>query len=129
MKKRILVVDDEPLIGAVLQRILGGEHDVTAVQSGREALTAMALQPYDLILCDLLMPGMTGLELHAQLTAQQDSHAQRMVFLTGGAATAQARAFLQERPGRCIEKPFDSEILRNIVRGQLLELAAIPARV
>jgi len=129
VKKRILVVDDEPLIGAVLQRILGAEHDVTAVQNGREALTAMSLQPYDLILCDLIMPGMTGIELHVLLTQQPDSHGLRMVFLTGGAVTAQARAFLQERPSRYIEKPFDSKILREKIRELLVESAANSAPV
>lgn len=124
-KKRILVVDDEPLIGAVLQRILGAEHDVAAVQSGREALAAIALQPYDLILCDLIMPGMTGMELHAQLTARPDAHASRMVFLTGGAVSPQAHAFLQGLPGRCIDKPFNSDELRIMIRAFVASEGAI----
>ena len=104
---RILVVDDEPMVGTVMQRTLGGELDVVSVTSGPAALARLrGGERYDLVFCDLLMPGMTGVELHAELQRLDPALAGRMVFLTGGAFTPATQAFLA-RPGvEFIEKPF-----------------------
>ncbi len=65
---RILVVDDDPLVGTTLRRVLEREHEVTVVESGREALTLIgAGERYDVILCDVMMPQMTGIELYAEV--------------------------------------------------------------
>jgi len=71
---------------------------------------------FDLILCDLMMPAMTGMELHDELTRLDSSQAARMSFLTGGAFTPRARAFLAEVPNPRLEKPFDPQGLRSFVR-------------
>jgi len=118
-RARVLVVDDEPLVGTVLRRTLG-DHDVTVVESARAALDRLSAgERYDVILSDLLMPGMSGMDLFHELSGLDPSHARRMVFLTGGAFTAAAREFLDRERVECLEKPFELEVLRAIVARHL----------
>jgi CheY-like chemotaxis protein len=72
---------------------------------------------FDVIVCDLMMPKMTGMDLHAELTALASDQAERMVLLTGGAFTEKAREFLESVPNIRVEKPLDSANLRAMVRG------------
>jgi PAS domain S-box-containing protein len=112
---RVLVVDDEPMIGATLARVLS-MHEVSAVRTAREALARIAAgERYDVILCDLVMPEMSGMDLHAELTERAPEAASRMVFLTGGFCPPQARAFAERNPDAMIEKPFDAATLRALV--------------
>ncbi|MEW5849819.1 MAG: PAS domain S-box protein [Myxococcota bacterium] len=114
---RVLVVDDEPAVGAALKRMLGREHVVDAVGSGAEALSlCTAGRRFDAILCDLMMPEMTGMELHERLRALDPAQAARMVFITGGAFTARSREFLERRVAPTVEKPFDDHTLRDALR-------------
>jgi PAS domain S-box-containing protein len=117
---RILVVDDEPMIGKVIQRVLEREHDVEVATHAREALATVASgTAFDLILCDLMMPEMTGMDLHAALQRADPEQAARMVFLTGGAFTPRARLFLDGVGDRRIDKPFDLATLRTRVNRYL----------
>jgi CheY-like chemotaxis protein len=70
----------------------------------------------DVILCDLMMPDLTGMDLHAELTATAPEVARRMVFLTGGAFTPAARAFMDQVQNARVDKPFDPQKLREQVR-------------
>ncbi len=113
---KVLIVDDEAAFGVIVRRVLSPEHDVTAVTSAAGALEVVrAGHRFDVILCDLMMPQMTGMDLHAELSRLAPDQAARMVFLTGGAFTAGARAFLDEVPNQRIEKPFDNESLHALV--------------
>jgi CheY-like chemotaxis protein len=117
---RILVVDDEPMVGNVVQRTLAPEHDLTALTSAADALALISKgERFDLILCDLMMPVMTGVEFHAALDKIAPDQAARMVFLTGGAFTPLARAFLDAVPNPRLDKPFALQALRNLVNEQL----------
>jgi CheY-like chemotaxis protein len=112
---RILIVDDEPLVGRLVERAIGRHHHVTVMTTGKEALARfVAGETFDLILCDLMMPEITGMDLYARVLALFPEQAARMVFLTGGAFTARARAFLADRP--FLEKPFDLRALEALVR-------------
>jgi PAS domain S-box-containing protein len=114
---RILVVDDEAPLAASLKRVLGRDHDVVAVSSGREALDlVMGGERFDVILCDLMMPELTGMDLSERLSREAPHAARTLVFMTGGAFTPGARAFLDDPTRRRIEKPFDPEALRSLVR-------------
>jgi len=118
---RVLVVDDEPLVGRAVTRVLAPRHEVVAVTSARDALSRLeADSGFDLVLCDLMMPEMTGMDLHAELSRRAPAMARRMVFLTGGAFTARAREFLDGVQNARVEKPFDPEGLRGLV-GSLLQ--------
>jgi CheY-like chemotaxis protein len=117
---RILIVDDEKLVLDVLTRVLGRDHEVVALPSAKEALArCTGGESFDLILCDLMMPDMTGMELHRELERAAPEQARRMIFLTGGAFTPAARQFLAETSREHIEKPFDHTNLRAIVRRHL----------
>ena len=74
---------------------------------------------FDVIMCDLMMPEMTGMDLHARLSQSRPSDAARMVFLTGGAFTTEAREFLDRVTNHRVEKPFDPVALRALVRDRL----------
>jgi PAS domain S-box-containing protein len=114
---RILVVDDEEIVLRSVQRLLSKEHDVVAVAKAKAALALCAGgETFDVILCDLMMPDMTGMDLHRELSRVAPEQAGRMIFMTGGAFTAKAWTFLSD-PGReNVEKPFDPKTLRAIVR-------------
>ncbi len=116
---QVMVVDDEELVVRGVKRILAKEHDITTA-TAREALAICAAgRRFDLILCDLMMPDMTGMDLHEELSRVAPDQANRMIFLTGGAFTARARQFLSETPKEHIEKPFDPANLRAVVRRYL----------
>jgi PAS domain S-box-containing protein len=113
---RVLVVDDEPTINSAIARTLTPEHDVATVTRASDALARLRSgERYDVIFCDLMMPHMTGMELHSELVAELPEQAARMIFLTGGAFTVAARRFLDQVPNLRIEKPFDTRMLRKLV--------------
>ena len=115
-----MVVDDEPSIGKAVHRVLSGEHEIIALQSGEVALRRIATgERFDVILCDLLMPQMTGMDFHAELLKVAPDQADNLIFLTGGAFTPRARSFLAEMPNQRIEKPFDPIHLRALINDRI----------
>lgn len=117
---RVLVVDDEHIIGKVVSRALSREHDVTVLTSAGDALKLLAEgRRFDVILCDLLMPQMTGMQLHAELSRALPDQAARMIFLTGGAFGTQERAFL-EGGAAVLEKPFETRQLQSLVNARIV---------
>ena len=105
-KLSILVVDDEPVIARLIQKALV-EHDVTTAADGREAVARMGEHAYDVILCDLIMPEMTGMDVYRAALQRATPVHDRIVFMTGGAFTQRARDFLESVPNLRIEKPFE----------------------
>jgi PAS domain S-box-containing protein len=114
-RARVLAIDDEPQVLRSIQRALGA-HEVVVADCGRDALSRLATdEAFDVILCDLMMGDMTGMDLHAQLRKRSAELAGRIVFMTGGVFTDGARDFLAGIPNVCIEKPFDLAALRAMV--------------
>jgi CheY-like chemotaxis protein len=114
---RILVVDDEEIVLRSVQRLLSKEHDVVAVVKAKAALSLCADgETFDVILCDLMMPDMTGMDLHGELSRVAPKQAGRMIFMTGGAFTAKAWNFLADPAREHVEKPFSPTTLRAVVR-------------
>jgi CheY-like chemotaxis protein len=115
---RVLIVDDEPLLVASLSRLLRLEHDVSSVSDGVDALTLLGGDAgFDLILCDLRMPGMSGMELYKRVRVSNPSLASRMVFFTGAMLPSDVRSFVGEDVGiELLEKPFEPKVLRALVR-------------
>jgi len=119
-RARILVVDDEPLVGTALARTLGDEHDVTVVSGAAAALARIdGGERFDAILSDLLMPGMSGIELYRALARVHPAQARRIAFLTGAAFEAETRALLRAESIPWLEKPFDLSALRALVAGRI----------
>ena len=114
---RVLVVDDEVLIGRLIQAGLADEAEVLAVNSGRQALELLQEdERFDVILSDLMMPDVTGMELHACLEANAPHLADRMVFMTGGAFNPEDRRFLDGVEGRRVAKPFSMADIRRAIQ-------------
>ncbi|HET9933391.1 MAG TPA: ATP-binding protein [Polyangiaceae bacterium] len=103
----ILVIDDEPDIRRSLRRLLGVKHNIALATNGAEALRRFVQgERFDVILCDLLMPELTGIELFSELQQRFPEQSQRVVFLTGGATSEAARSFIEENRSRVLNKPF-----------------------
>jgi PAS domain S-box-containing protein len=115
-RRRVLVIDDERLVGDAIARSLSEENDVQVVTDAQQALSRItAGETYDVILCDLMMPVVTGMDLYAEVLRTAPQLASRLVFMTGGAFTPRARAFLESIGNPCLEKPLDMGKLRSIL--------------
>ena len=114
-RKSVLVVDDEIEVGRTIERILGRDHDVVSVSRGEAALALFEERAWDVILCDLMMPEMTGVEVYERAVAARPELGHRFVFLTGGTFDDVVRAFLLGVPNGLVEKPFDTRDLRALV--------------
>lgn len=113
---RILVIDDEPQIGTTLRLLLAPDCEVLAVTNANEALRRISeREQFDLILCDLMMPEMSGMELYTKLQELAPDQVGRFIFMTGGVYTASSREFLDRISNRCIDKPFDLAALRALI--------------
>jgi PAS domain S-box-containing protein len=115
---RVLIVDDDRQVGETVRRALAAQHDTLLVESGREALAYVrGGEQFDVILCDVMMPEMTGMALHAELVRVAPQQAERLIFVTGGAFTEDARRYLDRVPNLQVQKPFDLGELRSLVAG------------
>ena len=119
-RPRVLAVDDDPLFLGTLRRVLAANHEVEAVASAREALDLLKRgERFDLILCDLMMPQMTGMDLFQEIVRLAPDLASRVVFLTGGAFSPRAQAFLERVPNARLEKPFCVREMQALIRERL----------
>ncbi|WP_437969663.1 ATP-binding protein [Sorangium sp. So ce260] len=115
-RQRVLIIDDEPMLTRAIAGTLEPRHETTATASARDALTRIrAGERYDAILCDLMMPDMTGMDFYASLAEHAPEQQRRVVFLTGGAFTERSKAFLQQVNARLLLKPFDAATLLSLI--------------
>jgi CheY-like chemotaxis protein len=113
---RVLIIDDEPFLGEALRLALGADHQIEFVAEASEALARLQRgERYDVVLCDLMMPGMDGIEFHRRLSEARPDEAARVVFITGGAITARVEAFFCRVPNALLEKPVDLDGLRGLI--------------
>jgi CheY-like chemotaxis protein len=104
----ILIIDDEPLLGQTLRFAFQDKHDVEVAASGREALELLGKDSnFDLVLCDLMMPDVSGEQVYRAINERSPGLLSRFVFMTGGAFTERAQEFLAHFSGRQLEKPFN----------------------
>lgn len=113
---RILVIDDEPLVRRAMKMLLAEEHDVEDAGDGESALGMIRDSQYDVILCDLMMPGVTGRDVYEGVRAQWPRLASRMVFVTGGAFIPKLVNFLESVDNLKLTKPFTREQALAIVQ-------------
>ena len=115
-RARILLVDDDPLVGSAIGRLLRRQHEVVIVDGGHETLELFAHDPhFDLVLCDLMMPDMTGMDLFGEVQTQFPELVQRFVFMTGGAFTEAAARFTESCGQPVLTKPIPTALLRRTV--------------
>ncbi|HXI55692.1 MAG TPA: response regulator, partial [Polyangia bacterium] len=114
---RVLIIDDEPMIVSALRRSLGAEYNVTGLIDGREALARLERgERFDVILCDLMMPDLNGMDFYDELSRVAPDQRDRMIFVTGGAFTPRSREFLERVPNPRVEKPIDFQNLRSLIK-------------
>jgi DNA-binding NtrC family response regulator len=122
-----LIIDDEELVATTLARVLKREHDVTVSTSADAALEQMQAQDFDAVLCDLMMPGVSGMDLFQSLAGRDAELARRVIFMTGGAFVPKVRSFLEGVPNPCFDKPLDLPRLRQALRRCVVGRAAYGA--
>ena len=107
-RARILIVDDERAMRTTLAALLSDRYDVLTADSGASAIGTLKSDPaFDAVLCDLMMPEVSGVDVYAWIQAEAPELAQKVVFMTGGAFTPRARDLLDRVPNRHVEKPFE----------------------
>jgi CheY-like chemotaxis protein len=115
-RQRVLIVDDEPLILSAIVRGLARRHDVVAAAGGEEALARIrAGERFDAILCDVMMPGMSGIAVFAQLSELAPDQARRVAFITGGVFDAEASTFLEAQANPVVQKPFPVKVALAVI--------------
>jgi CheY-like chemotaxis protein len=113
---RVLIVDDEALIREGLRELLGDQHVVTIAASGCEARAIVERGgAFDVILCDLMMPNVSGMDFHAWLNRRDPVLASRVVFMSGGISTPKASSYLASVDNLKLDKPFDSSMVEILV--------------
>lgn len=102
---RVLVIDDDPRLLAILGEVLEGTYDVTTALGGASAIHRLERESFDAIVCDLMMPDVSGMAVHGWLTLHRPELAQRVVFLTGGAVTLESQRFVASTTSPIVTKP------------------------
>jgi CheY-like chemotaxis protein len=117
---RVLVIDDEAAVGRTIQRLLGEHYEVVVLTAGSEAIDLLVRDAadFDLILCDLTMPDVSGMDVYMRSVQARAEIGKRFVFMTGGTFSPRARDFLDQVPNERLDKPFDLQTVRNLARAR-----------
>jgi DNA-binding NtrC family response regulator len=122
-RSRVLVIDDDPAITRVVRRALASHFWVTESNDPSEALEGIAAgNRYEVILCDVSMPGLCGADFHREVEGMSPELAKRILFMTGTTSAAPGAAFLRDFPERRIMKPFHLVQLRSTVADSVKQL-------
>jgi CheY-like chemotaxis protein len=125
--RRILVIDDEPYILASIRRALR-HYEVVTAEGGERAIEALEGEaPFDLVLCDLVMGGVSGMDVHRWIHTHRAELDERVIFMTAGAFTGEVREFLARVDNPVLHKPFDTKTLRWMIAQSLRRGAAQPS--
>lgn len=128
---RILVVEDEPTVARLIADVMGDEgFQVDVLLDGREALEQAGRENYDLVICDMKMPGLDGQHFYKGLVQAGNQLSERFLFVTGDVVSQHTQRFMERHHLPHVAKPFRMEELKDQVHS-LLELhfagAARPA--
>ena len=112
-RRSVLVVEDDALLARTVTSMLADQHEVSVVPDGASAVQALSSRTPDAILCDLVMPGMSGVDLYEHVMTARPELARRFVFMTGGVLTERSARFLDSMSAPRVLKPFSAETLRT----------------
>jgi len=115
---RLLVIDDEPAILSLVQELLK-DHQVTVASSGQEGIDHLRQTDYDLVLCDLMMPDLSGIEVYGQAVQLSPGLSDKFLFVTGGGLHPSTQEFLEQREQTWVKKPFRAAELIALVNSRL----------
>jgi signal transduction histidine kinase/CheY-like chemotaxis protein len=114
---KVLVIDDEPMIRKLVTRLLGARYRVTSTDSVRTALSELnQSSDFDAILCDLMMPGESGMDFFGVVRRLYPELTHRIAFITGGAVTPDTTKFLETAARPVLNKPFNAQTLGAFVQ-------------
>jgi DNA-binding response OmpR family regulator len=115
-KPRLLIIDDEPLVIGMLTRLLRRRYEITTTTSGVEGLRLASDERWDAILCDVMLPELSGAQLLQRLESEGKKVAAKVGFMTGGAFGVEATTML-ERIGRenWLAKPFGAAEVEGFI--------------
>ena len=117
---RVLVVDDDPQVLKLLRLNFELEgYDVVSATDGNDALEAVKIEAPDVVVCDVMMPGVDGLEVVKRLRGAPDTASVPIVLLSAKALRGDAEAGLDAGADEYVTKPFDPTELVDIVAGLL----------
>ena len=111
---RILIIDDDAFVARALRRLMRN-HEVSIETKAANALQKLADERYDLVLCDVMMPDMSGIDFYSAVSTIDQRFADRIIFMTGGAFTRGASDFLEGIDNPCLTKPFDMSELETAI--------------
>ncbi|MBY0544165.1 MAG: response regulator [Gammaproteobacteria bacterium] len=116
-KRRLLIIDDEPYLLKSMQRLLGYYHHVTIALGGRAGLAFLTEKevPFDVVLCDLSMPDLDGVDLYNYLCKENLDMKNQIIFMTGGAYVKKLEEFVKNDALIFVDKPFDIEVLLKTI--------------
>ncbi len=117
----LLLIDDEPGLVRSLSSLLKEHHQVATTSDPQEGLKLLLENPsYDLVLCDLMMPGLSGMDLYQKVAEARPGVERRFIFMTGGVFGPVAERFLELVPNPRLAKPFPVEQLEALIEQMLL---------
>jgi two-component system NtrC family sensor kinase len=123
---KILVVDDEEAILTFLSRLLSEwGHSVETINNANTALEKLNEERYSLVLLDIKLPGMSGIELYQHIEEIAPALARRVMFITGDIMEGTTRAFLEKTGAPYITKPLDIEVLKKTINRTLNQTQVI----
>jgi signal transduction histidine kinase len=114
-RRAVLVIDDDAAVARAVANALSNEHEVTVAGDANAGLDLIANRAFDVILCDLQMPGISGVEFYEELLEEQPEAAKKVIFMTGGVFSESVRSFLTRSKVISLDKPLDLERLRGLV--------------
>ncbi len=119
-RPRILVVDDEPMMLRAIERRLTRDYEVTCAVTGSQALERLSEEAnWDMVLCDLVMPGVDGAAVYRWIQTHRPQLLERTVLMTGGAVTSESRCLLDETDNVVLSKPLQVPQLLRVLRGMV----------
>ncbi len=122
---RLLVIDDEPMLLRAISDALHDTHDVVIARGGSEAVAILERdRGFDLVVCDLQMPGFDGVAVYEAVVERIPEHLGSLVFMTGGAVTPRVQTFLSRTRPRLIDKPIDLDALSRLASTAVLQRKA-----
>jgi len=116
-RRRVLVIDDEPMVRQILSDLLRAHHHVEMAENGEAAMALIARDSFDVILCDVMMPGVNGMELYQRVARDHPGLERRMIFITGGTFVPELTSFLANVDNRFLAKPFSLEQVLAAIAG------------
>ncbi len=121
--KTVLIVDDEAAIRDICQRVLSNEgFEVDIADNGKTAQEMIQKQQYGLLLFDIRMPSVNGIELYEWLQEKYPQLKKRVIFTTGDIMSGDIQRFLEQSGRPFLPKPFTPKELECVLRESLKEI-------